>query len=139
MTIRSKLLLLLILGAGLSVAGVFGVQQTIQRLLDRSLGDVAEARRQDLDARVRQASRAAVEQAALFAQHPAVVARLEQAATGDLGDEADPIGQAARQGLRQDLAPILEGYQRTRGGRFKLHVHLPGARSLVRLWVDKPT
>jgi HAMP domain-containing protein len=49
-------------------------------------------------------------------------------------DENDPMSQQAREMLRRELAPMLDGYEQMLGTKFQLHVHMPTARSLVRLW-----
>jgi methyl-accepting chemotaxis protein len=137
MKIRTKLVLLFLVGGGTAGLGAPIVEHTFSEQAEHALADMAEARHQDVDRRIKLASRAALDQASLFAQHPAVVAALQLAAQGDLTDEADPKGQAAREGLRRDLAPILKSYEGVRGERMQLHVHTSNIRSLARLWRDK--
>ena len=76
-----------------------------------------------------------LEQAALFTRLPEVQAAYLQAWTGNLNDEADPAGQEARDMLRASMAPYVDGYvQQTGAENFRIHFHLPNARSLTRIW-----
>lgn len=75
--------------------------------------------------------------AALFSEYPAVQKAYEMALAGDIEDEYSEESQAARELLRFELKPFLNGYiKNTSEEILKLHFHLPNAKSLVRLWRD---
>ena len=79
----------------------------------------------------------ALEEAALFSRIPQVENAYRLALSGKIDDEADPKGQQAREMLRKEIAPFIEGYIKYTGKkRFQLHYHLPNAHSLTRLWRD---
>lgn len=79
----------------------------------------------------------ALAQASLFSEIPDVQHAYRLALSGDIGDEADAQAQQAREFLRAQMAPYIDGYKKQTGSQeFKLHFHLPNGRSLVRLWRD---
>ena len=99
---------------------------------------VVEAKRSEVLASIGSTSDRAREMASLFSRMPAVVEAYSVAHEGDMNDENDPRSQEAREMLRAGMAPILKGYEDASGGKkFRLHFHLPNARSLVRLWREK--
>lgn len=79
----------------------------------------------------------AQEEAALFSRMPSVIAAFELAHQGDIDNESDAMGQAAREQLRAVLGPVMEGYEKAMGSKLELHFHLPNARSLARMWREK--
>ncbi len=57
------------------------------------------------------------------------------ALSGNINDENSPEGQIARDMLRKNLKPYIDGYKEVTGkSLIKIHFHLPNSRSLVRLW-----
>ena len=82
---------------------------------------------------------AAANMSAIFAQIPIVINAYNLAFTGDINNGYSPESQAAREMLRQGLAPMLDSYKESAGAPMQLHYHLPNGRSLVRLWRAKQT
>ncbi len=86
---------------------------------------------------IRRIGQKALEQSSFFSQMPEVLSAYELANSGNIDNEADPKVQQAREQLRTRLRPIVKGYTTHTGAKkFKLHFHLPNARSLVRIWRD---
>lgn len=80
----------------------------------------------------------AVETAALFSRYPDVINAFNLAHSGNMDDEYDSSVQRARELLRRNLTPFLEGFSSVKSGqKMKLHFHLPNGRSLVRMWQEK--
>ncbi|WFS61880.1 methyl-accepting chemotaxis protein [Pseudodesulfovibrio thermohalotolerans] len=79
----------------------------------------------------------AQEEAALFGRMPSVIRAFSLAHQGNLADESDPVVQSAREALRAELKPVLDGYEAALGEKLRLHFHLPNGRSLARMWRDK--
>ena len=96
------------------------------------------AKQSEVLASIGSISTSAREMASLFSRMPAVVEAYSVAHQGDMNDEIDARSQEAREMLRESMGPILKGYEDASGGKkFRLHFHLPNARSLVRLWREK--
>ena len=77
----------------------------------------------------------ALEEASFFTMILGVQRAYEIALSGDINDEKSPEGQEAREMLREELKPFIDGYKKQTGkSLLKLHFHLPNTRSLVRLW-----
>ena len=68
---------------------------------------------------------------------PAVLTAYDIALGGDIDDPYSPHSQAAREYLRQELAPMLDSHEQMTGTKLQLHFILPNGFSLVRLWRDK--
>ncbi|MBG0790234.1 MAG: PAS domain-containing protein [Desulfovibrionaceae bacterium] len=79
----------------------------------------------------------AQEEAALFGRMPSVIRAFSLAHQGNIADESDPVVQSARETLRADLKPVLDGYENALGEKLRLHFHLPNGRSLARMWRGK--
>ncbi|MBU0551087.1 methyl-accepting chemotaxis protein [Myxococcota bacterium] len=87
--------------------------------------------------KIKDVSRTALFLSSLFSKSPIVQAAYEFANQGDFNNEKDPNFQLARDYLRSNLAPYMDGYLSQSGEKeFKLHFHLKNGRSLVRLWRD---
>ncbi|WP_147821873.1 methyl-accepting chemotaxis protein [Salidesulfovibrio onnuriiensis] len=138
MGIRGKILLpLIVMAVVMAVAGYFGLTHEFESLEKSFISLLVKGKMNDTRESIDQMSGNALQQAALFSQMPAVVEAFEIARQGDMNDENDPRAQEAREVLRQRLAPVLAGYQKMTGDKFRLHFHLPSARSLARMWRDK--
>lgn len=138
MTIRSRFLVFfgLLVAATLAISGLLG--GALRGVQTGAVEQVASDKRVQLESAVAVAGQGAQAQAAQLAQDPAVVEALTLAHTGDIDDEADPVVQSAREQLRARLAQLLSGYAEVQDGKaLRAHVHLPPARSFVRLWRDK--
>jgi methyl-accepting chemotaxis protein len=78
----------------------------------------------------------ALEEAALFSKLPFIEQAYRLALSGNIDDERDAKGRQAREMLRKEMAPFLEGYSLQTQRQFQIHYHLPNAHSLARLWRD---
>ncbi len=77
----------------------------------------------------------ALQEVAFFTKLPKIQSAYKIALSGNIEDEKSPEGQSAREMLRIELKPFIDGYKEQTGrSLLKLHFHLPNARSLVRLW-----
>ena len=84
------------------------------------------------------AAGAALEQAAVFSRMPEVLAAYELAHSGDIGNEADPQVQQAREGLRASLRPHLDGFAAVLGGRkLQIHFHLSNSTCVAHLHLQQ--
>ena len=136
MGIRRKLLYLFaamtVLAGGIGIALM---DAAMDRLEADLAGKIAAGREAEVQSALNAAARAALDQALIFSQTPAVIAAYREAGQGDIDDERDPRVQSARERLRREFAPVLKGFAQGQPGRvFALHFHLPNARSLARVW-----
>ena len=77
----------------------------------------------------------ALQEVSFFTKLPEIQNAYEIALSGNIEDEKSPEGQLAREMLRIELKPFIDGYKAQTGRSYiKLHFHLPNARSLARLW-----
>lgn len=110
----------------------------LSKLKRDSIHRIAESKKVEVAQMIRTASDRALEEASLFSRVPVVVRALELAHSGNIDNETDSNGQLAREMLRRELKPFLDGFTAMNDNRkLKLHFHLPNGRSLVRLWLDK--
>lgn len=77
-------------------------------------------------------------EAAMFSRASSVIKAYNTAYEGNLNDAADPKMEEARGQLRDYFASIVDGYKASSNGKdFRIHFHVPPARSLLRLWKKK--
>lgn len=77
----------------------------------------------------------ALEQAALFSNSPVVKKAYKMAYEGNINDEGDPKCAEARAYLKHELQYYVDGLvANTDNKSWRIHFHLPPARSLARLW-----
>lgn len=77
-------------------------------------------------------------EAALFSRAQSVQQAYLTAYEGDIQNPDDPKMEEARQQLRAYFSSIENGYKAINEGQnFRIHFHLPPARSLLRLWNSK--
>ncbi|MFH1217181.1 MAG: methyl-accepting chemotaxis protein [Pseudomonadota bacterium] len=97
----------------------------------------AEEKTKELNNTIDRVAKKALNEAALYSGNPEVVAAYKVALSGNIDNEEDPMGQEAREQLREYFEPIIEDYtQHTGADSLQIHFHLPNSRSLVRLWRD---
>lgn len=138
MKIRTKILVwLLSIAIVLMVAGYTTLNIQFSNLEKSFVSLIVKSKVEDTQQSIVKMSKNALEQASLFSRMPAVVSAYQVANQGDMNNESDPMLQLAREDLRTSLAPVLKGYKENIGSNFKVHFHLPTARSLVRLWRSK--
>lgn len=76
-----------------------------------------------------------LDQAALFSKAPIVLKAYKLAYEGDITNESDPKCKEARALLKTKLQSYMDGLISNTGATtWKIHFHLPPARSLARLW-----
>ncbi len=139
MSIRLKILIpMVLIGVGLAFLGYQMMESQLSHLRNQTFKDMTENKTQQILNAVDFASAKALETAALFTRLPAVIQAYQLAHGGNIEDEADEKGQAAREMLRRELKPLMEGYSEVfEGEKLKLHFHLPNGHSLVRMWREK--
>jgi methyl-accepting chemotaxis protein len=107
-------------------------------MVERNLERIARSKVSDINISEKRIARNLLDQAALFSRATAVQQAYQTAYQGNLNDANDPSMEKARQQLRAYFASIEKGYQDTNDGRFfRIHFHVPPARSLLRLWQTK--
>jgi len=99
--------------------------------------EMAEIRRDEVLRSISSATENSLEKTALFIKLPQVIEAFEIAHKGNMENESDPEARRAREMLRGELRPMLDGYAALTGEKLQLHFHLPNGRSLVRLWREK--
>ncbi len=121
----------IIFSAVLYLAG----NSVINRLILMSLDSMIQAKVSDIATSEERIAAEMLTQAALFSRARPVKEAYDLAYKGDISDENNPKGEAARARLRDYFSTIEEGYGGIhKGKRFRIHFHLPPARSLLRLW-----
>ncbi|MDH5299210.1 MAG: methyl-accepting chemotaxis protein, partial [Desulfobulbaceae bacterium] len=138
-SLKQKMLFPLL--ASVIVSGLIGaplISQRLNALKSTLLTDLVVAKKATIERAVERAGKDAMEKAALFTQLPMVRQAYELAHSGNIDDEADPMGQEAREMLRRELGPQMAGYASvSNDDKLKLHFHLPNGRSLVRMWLKQ--
>lgn len=77
--------------------------------------------------------------ASVLSRNETVIEGYEIAYTGNISDKNSISSQRAREFLRQHLRPSFQQYESIFKRKLSFHLHLPPARSLVRIWRDKQT
>ena len=138
MKIREKLFIpLFAIVIFLGVTGHFLIAWSLSAFFDRQISDYLKSRMADISHITETSSQNSLNMASLFVEMARVRSAMEVAGMGNIDDPEDPMTNTAREQLRRQLAPLLEGYENINGRRLKLHFHLPNGRSLVRLWREK--
>ncbi|MDH4321150.1 MAG: methyl-accepting chemotaxis protein [Desulfobulbaceae bacterium] len=136
--LKQKMLFPLLASVILSaLIGAPFVVQKLNALKTRNLAYRVNAKKAEIDRAITETGKDAIKVAALFSQHPSVLNAYELAHGGNIDDENDSAGQEARELLRADLGPIMNGYAAFAGRKLQLHFHLPNGRSLARMWKKK--
>ena len=118
-----------------SVALYFVIGSMVSGIIRMSLDNMVQAKIADIDTSQKRIAENLLSQAAFFSRAQAVQDAYATAYQGNIEAEDDPQGEAARQQLRDFFASIETGYREMNQGKdFRIHFHLPPARSLLRLW-----
>ncbi|MEA1969829.1 MAG: methyl-accepting chemotaxis protein [Thermodesulfobacteriota bacterium] len=118
----------------LFLSGSFVVEKIIHINLDTTI----DSKVSDIYTNIERISVNMLSQASLFSRADAIQHAYGTAYSGDITNEKDPKMQDARKELRQFFSSIEEGYKdSSKGKSFRIHFHLPPARSLLRLWKTK--
>ncbi len=92
-----------------------------------------------LDVSLKDASGKSFEAAAIFAQDFRIVEAAKLALSGDITNEADPRSKDARERLKKDFLPVMEGFKKASGKPLKLHLHLNNNGQVRSIWrFDNP-
>ena len=111
--------------------------QQAEATMQQSLQISTDEKIREIDNTIDRIARKALNEAALFAGSPEVIAAYQVALTGNIDDEEDAQAQKAREQLRAYFKPIIADYTEHTGAQsLRIHFHLPNGRSLVRLWRD---
>ncbi len=121
-----------------SISLGYFANRTVENFILNNLNMMVQNKMKDIGRTQACASANLLEQASLFSRTPFVVDAYKTAYQGNLNDADDPYMQKARETLRTFFLPIEKGYTSTTGGKnFRIHFHVPPARSLVRIWKKK--
>lgn len=113
-------------------------EKSSSNMIDISLDNIVQAKIHGIRLDEMRISHKMLSQAALFSQADVVLKAYRTALKGDINDEKNPEAEKARGILREYFGPIKKGYKENLNGKsFRIHFHLPSARSLLRLWQDK--
>ena len=135
MSIRVKIILpILISLLAFGVFLVWSVSHSMDELVESQLDAQFRTDMANTYASIEQISKEALRHASLFSHLPEVREAYEEALEGSIDDPADPIVHQARLKLRSDMSGFLEGIRSTQDAAYKLHYHLPNARSFLRCW-----
>ena len=133
-----------ILLPAISITVVFSVilfffgNSVIKKMIYMNLGTTIDSKIVDINTSIDRVSEKMLSQASLFSKADAVQNAYNTAYTGDIKNESDPRMEDARKELRVFLGSVEEGYKDVLDGKnFRIHFHLPPARSLLRLWKTK--
>jgi methyl-accepting chemotaxis protein len=121
-----------------SVVLYFAQDTLVKRLIGTSLHNMIEAKVADIDTSKKRIANQLLGQAALFSQAKGVLKAYQTAYQGDINNAEDPNLEKARIELRDYFASIERGYKKIHSDKnYRIHFHLPPARSLLRLWKKK--
>ena len=118
-----------------SVVLYYAVNSTITGIIEQNLNHNTQDKISEIEVSEKLIANTMLIQASLFSRAQAVEKAYLTAYKGNINDEKDPNMEKARGELRAYFASIEKGYQATQNGKhFRIHFHLPPARSLLRLW-----
>ena len=107
----------------------------IGKMVDLNLENQIQTKIADIALSEKRIANKMLSQASLFSQADAVIDAYVTAYEGNIDIENDPKVELARGKLRSYFTSIERGYIDGGGtGNFRIHFHLPPARSLLRLW-----
>ena len=116
----------------------FSGNSVVKKMIDMSMENMIDAKIVDINTSIKRISSKMLGQAALFSRADAVQNAYKLAYTGNIKNEADLKMEEARKLLRGFFTSLEEGYKNVLDGKnFRIHFHLPPARSLLRLWKKK--
>jgi len=118
----------------LGTIGFFIINGQVNRLAHIFIDNHVQSKRNEIEKGILMASNNALKTAALFSEIDFISSAYRVALDGNIDDPKDPNGQKAREAIRKEIKPFLDGFSRMDGAKLKLHFHLPNGRSLVRLW-----
>ncbi|MGE4554418.1 MAG: cache domain-containing protein, partial [Desulfovibrionaceae bacterium] len=128
---------MVVLALVLGLAGLTLLSARVDSLKSAFVNMLAQDRVSAVRNALSTAADTALKEAAMFSSLPEVAAAYRLAHSGDMNDPKSPAAQAARERIREILAPVRAGLKTNLDADFKLHYHLPNGRSLVRIWRAK--
>ncbi|MGM0646654.1 MAG: methyl-accepting chemotaxis protein, partial [Thermodesulfobacteriota bacterium] len=118
-----------------ALALYIGGDQLVGKLIETTLHTRVENKIEAIRAAQTNRGDNLLAQAGLFSQADGVQEAFQLAHSGDINTADDPQLEEARQMLRSNMASFRRGYLESTGAeQFRIHFHLPSARSLLRLW-----
>ncbi len=112
----------------------FVAQTMVSKLIYSNLESRAEDKMNSIAKNQEVLEKHLLELASLFSQSTEVIAAYETAYSGDLHSTDSSSMANARGILRGYFASIEKGYKNLNNKAFRIHFHVPPARSLLRLW-----
>ena len=110
----------------------------VNKLITMSLENMVQAKVGDISTSEKRIARKMLSMASLFSRADAVLDAYATAYEGDINNTKNPKAEEARAKLRTWFASVEKGYSQMHENRkFRIHFHLPPARSLLRLWKTK--
>ncbi len=110
----------------------------IGQMVNMTLDNQIRAKIADISTSEKRIADKMLSQASLFSRAQAVQEAYLTAYKGNIDNENNPDSESARAKLRAYFASIEKGYRENLGTKnFRIHFHLPPARSLLRLWKVK--
>ncbi len=110
----------------------------ISKMVNMTLDNQVQAKIADISTSEKRIADKMLSQAGLFSRAEAVQEAYLTAYKGNIDNENNPNGESARGKLRAYFASIEKGYRENlKAKNFRIHFHLPPARSLLRLWKSK--
>ena len=107
----------------------------VERMIYTNLDATIESKVSDINTSIDRISGKMLSMASLFSRADAVQHAYDIAYSGDISNAKNPEMEKARKSLRSFFASLEQGYKEAlKSGSFRIHFHLPPARSLLRLW-----
>ena len=134
--LRNKLLIPVALATLIfSLFLFFTGNYTINKMINSTLDDMVKSKISDITNNQNKISDTMLRRAAQFSRAEAVLKAYRTAHTGDINNAKDPLLETARTQLKIFFSSIEKGYNSAVNTKdFRLHFHLPSARSLLRTW-----
>lgn len=121
-----------------SIVFFFLGNSVVKKMIYLNLNTTIDSKIVDINTSIDRVASQMLSQAALFSRADAVQNAYNTAYSGDITNETDPKMEDSRKELRTFLGSLEEGYKDVfDGSNFRIHFHLPPARSLLRLWKTK--
>ncbi|WP_425396826.1 ATP-binding protein [Aeoliella sp.] len=135
MNIHTKILFPIAIVTSVLVVGAYCVLIHLRKSeLDELLHGKITEKMLAIDSSTQATAQHCLSHAAVFSQNPAVRRAYRTAHQGDMSANQDPYTAEARELLRKELKPSVEGFSKWVGDDYRLHFHLPSGRSLLRVW-----
>ncbi len=107
----------------------------VNQMVEKNLAHIAQSKISDIASSEKRIGDTMLTQASLFSRAKAIQAAYATAYKGDITQADDPQMELARKQLRTYFDSIEKGYKDAHNGNaFRIHFHVPPARSLLRLW-----